>query len=425
MTDAAIERDHAILSASGAPGWMRCYGKLAMEKGFPESSSKYADEGTAAHDVASMCLEQGQDAAAFVGRMIQVKDRDSWEVTEEMAEAVQVYVDLVRGLGGELMVEQKVDYTRYVLDEGHDPSMSAYGTSDALVVVGTELIVVDYKHGRGVKVDAEENEQLMLYALGCYDVASLAYEIETVRLMIVQPRASNISEWTLSVDELMQFGMKAKIAARHAAHQYEGNAEPKLTPGEKQCRFCKAKAVCPALQAEVQETVSFGAASSDDFEIIDPATFSSEAGREVEDERTRLLSQAMAKVDLIEGWCKAVRAEVERRLLEGKEVEGFKLVQGRKGARTWANPEEAELALKAMRLKQDVMYDLKLISPTTAEKLAKAGTIGTRQWPKVQALITQAEGGPSVAPVSDKRPAILVAVTPDDFSVVDDLGDLA
>lgn len=420
MTDAAIERDHAILSASGAPGWMRCYGKLAMEKGFPESSSKYADEGTAAHEVASMCLEQGQDAAAFVGRMIQVKDRDSWEVTEEMAEAVQVYVDLVRGLGGELMVEQKVDYTRYILDEGHDPSMSAYGTSDALVVVGNELIVVDYKHGRGVKVDAEENEQLMLYALGCYDVASLAYEIETVRLMIVQPRANNISEWTLSVDDLMQFGMKAKIAARHAAHQYEGNAEPKLTPGEKQCRFCKAKAVCPALGAAITETVDSNAAGPEEFANLEVDTVDI-----IADHHELDLAEAMAKVDLIEGWCKAVRAEVERRLLEGKEVEGFKLVQGRKGARAWANPEEAELALKAMRLKQDVMYDLKLISPTTAEKLAKAGTIGTRQWPKVQALITQAEGGPSVAPASDPRAAIKVAVTPDDFSVVDELGDLA
>lgn len=424
MTDApteAIERDHAILSASGAPGWMRCYGKLAMEKGYPESSSKYADEGTAAHDVASMCLEQGQDASAFVGRMIQVKGRDSWEVTDEMAEAVQVYVDTVRGLGGELMVEQKVDYTRYLFDPGHDPSVTAYGTSDALVVVGSELIVVDYKHGRGVKVDAEENEQLMLYALGCYDVASLAYDIETVRLMIIQPRANNISEWTLSVDDLLQFGMRAKVAARHAAHQYEGNAEPKLTPGEKQCRFCKAKATCPALAADVLDTVR-GPSPAEDFGDLSVAD--TEELAMLGDDN---IEERMAKVDLIEGWCKAVRGEVERRLLEGKQLRLFKLVQGRRGARAWANPEEAEAALKAMRLKADVMYDFKLISPTSAEKLAKAGTIGKRQWPKVEALITQADGGPSVAPVSDKRPAMLVAVTPDDFldvpldAAVDDL----
>jgi len=145
------------------------------------------------------------------------------------------------------------------------------------------------------------------------------------------------------------------------------------------------------------------------------------------DETAFDLAWAMSKVDLIEGWCKAVRGEVERRLLEGKEVEGYKLVQGRRGPRAWANPEEAEAVLKAMRLKQEVMYDFKLISPTTADKLAKAGTIGKRQWPKVEALITQADGGPSVAPVSDKRPAMLVAVTPDDFldvpldAAVDDL----
>lgn len=413
---AATDRDHAILSASGAPGWMRCHGKLAMEKGYPESSSKYADEGTAAHEVASMCLEQGQDAAAFVGRLLQIKGGDTWEVTDEMAEPVQVYLDTVRGLGGELMIEQKVDYTRYLFDT--DTGITAYGTSDALVVVGTELIVIDYKHGRGVKVDAEENEQLQLYALGCYDVASLAYDIQTVRLMIIQPRANNISEWTLSVGELLQFGLRAKIAARHAAHQYEGNAEPKLTPGEKQCRWCKAKATCPALADEVKDIVS-GASIPEDFADISP--IQSEELRTLTDE-DRYLAAAMAKVDLIEGWCKAVRGEVERRLLEGKEVEGYKLVQGRRGARAWSNPEEAEAILKGMRLKQEVMYDFKLISPTTADKLAKAGTIGKRQWPKVEALITQADGGPSVAPVSDKRPAMLVAVTPDDFlEVVDDL----
>lgn len=414
---AATDRDHAILSASGAPGWMRCYGKLAMEKGYPESSSKYADEGTAAHEVASMCLEQGQDAAAFCGRLIQIKGGDTWEVTDEMAEPVQVYLDTVRGLGGELMIEQKVDYTRFLFDEGHDPAITAYGTSDALVVVGTELIVVDYKHGRGVKVDAEENEQLQLYALGCYDVASLAYDIQTVRLMIIQPRANNISEWTLSVDELLQFGLRAKIAARHAAHQYEGNAEPKLTPGEKQCRWCKAKATCPALGAEVTTIVDSRAAGPEEFSnlVVDNAAV-------IEGHHELDLAEAMAKVDLIESWCKAVRGEVERRLLEGKEVEGYKLVQGRRGARAWANPEEAEATLKGMRLKQEVMYDFKLISPTTADKLAKAGTIGKRQWPKVEALITQADGGPSVAPASDKRPAMLVAVTPDDFlEVVDDL----
>ena len=419
---------HATLSASGASGWMNCYGKPFMEKGLPESSSKYADEGTAAHEVAAMCLEQNQDAAAFAGRMIQVTRGEgaqatsrSFEVNEEMVEAVQRYVDIVRGLGGDLMVEQKVDFGNWIGVENQ------FGTSDSLVVLDKELIVVDLKYGKGVRVEAEDNPQLQLYALGCYDIAELAgYEIETVRLMIVQPRLPSVSEWVCSIDDLKAFALEAKIAARHAIHQWEGKAEPKLTPGEKQCRWCKAKATCPAAASLVLNTVSFGAASVDDFADLDEAVIGKDSPVYATISEANL-GEAMAKVDLIEKWCSAVRAEVERRLVEGKPVDGFKLVAGKKGARAWADKEAAETALKAMRLKQDEMYDYSLISPTTAEKLAKSGKLGDRQWKKLcDDHITQTQGKPSVAPVSDKRPAITVAVTADDFATLpDEGGDLA
>lgn len=418
---------HATLSASGASGWMNCYGKPFMEKGLPESSSKYADEGTAAHEVAAMCLEQNQDAAAFAGRMIQVTRGEgaqatsrSFEVNEEMVEAVQRYIDIVRGLGGDLMVEQKVDFGNWIGVEDQ------FGTSDSLVVLDKELIVVDLKYGKGVRVEAEENPQLQLYALGCYDIAELAgYEIETVRLMIVQPRLPSVSEWVCSIDDLKAFALEAKIAARHAIHQWEGKAEPKLTPGEKQCRWCKAKATCPAAASLVRSMVGAGstpASAPDDFADLTVDTKEVIAGHSEED-----LGAAMAHVDFIEKWCSAVRAEVERRLVEGKPVDGFKLVAGKKGARAWADKEAAETALKAMRLKQDEMYDYSLISPTTAEKLAKAGKLGDRQWKKLcDDHITQTQGKPSVAPVSDKRPAITVAVTADDFATLpDEGGDLA
>lgn len=414
---------HATLSASGAAGWMNCYGKPFMEKGLPESSSKYADEGTAAHEVAAMCLEQGQDAAAFAGRMIQVTRGEgaqatsrSFEVNEEMVEAVQRYVDIVRGLGGDLMVEQKVDFGNWL------DVPDQFGTSDSLVVLDKELIVVDLKYGKGVRVEAEENPQLQLYALGCYDIADLAgYEIETVRLMIVQPRLPSVSEWVCTVDELKSFALEAKIAARHAIHQWEGKAEPKLTPGEKQCRWCKAKATCPAAATDVRDTVR-GPALAVDFEDLEVASREDLAVLSEDD-----LDEKMAKVEQIETWCKSVRAEVEARLVSGKPMRLFKLVAGKKGARGWVDKEAAEAALKSMRLKQDQMYDFSLISPTTAEKLAKAGALGDRQWKKLcDDYITQAQGKPSVAPVSDKRPAITVAVSADDFEPLpDEGGDLA
>jgi hypothetical protein len=120
----------------------------------------------------------------------------------------------------------------------------------------------------------------------------------------------------------------------------------------------------------------------------------------------------------MEMFCKAVRAETERRLFAGTEVPGFKLVEGKRGNRAWVNAEEAELQLKGMRLKTEQMYDLKLISPTTAEKLAKAGVIGPRQWKKLQEQYAQSQGKPSVAPANDKRPALTVAATTDDFDVL-------
>lgn len=399
---------------------MRCPGKLFMEKGLPNTSSVFADEGTAAHEVAALCLTQDQDASAFAGRIITVEDTGRrFEVDGDMVEHVQTYVDYVRSLGGDRFIEQRVDFGEEIGVPGQ------FGTADCIVALADqrEIAVVDLKYGRGVEVSAEGNEQLQLYALGGLGIVDLVYDIDdtwTVRLVIVQPRIGSISEWTLTVGELRQFGLKARIAARHAEHQFDGGAPPKLEPGEKQCRWCLAKATCPALAAEVREAVS-GPATADDFEDLDVA----------DREELAMLNEVslgvlMSKVDLIEDWCKAVRAETERRLIAGEPVDGFKLVQGRRGPRQWVDAEAAEEALKAMRLKADEMYSRTLISPTSAEKLYKAGTIGKRQWPKLEGLITQTEGKPSVAPASDTRPAITVAATPDDFEDVSDGGfDLA
>jgi phosphopantothenoylcysteine synthetase/decarboxylase len=122
---------------------------------------------------------------------------------------------------------------------------------------------------------------------------------------------------------------------------------------------------------------------------------------------TAPLAAAMSRVDLVEQWCKAIRAEVERRLLNAEPVPGFKLVEGRKGNRAWADEKVAEAAMKSLRLTRDQMYDLKLISPTTAEKLLKK--TAPAKWDKVNDLILRADGKPSVAPATDKRPEMVVS----------------
>jgi len=134
------------------------------------------------------------------------------------------------------------------------------------------------------------------------------------------------------------------------------------------------------------------------------------------------LSAAMGQAEQIEGWLKAVRAEVERRLLAGKSVPGYKLVKGKQGNRAWRDAEAAEALLKSFRLKIDEMYDMKVISPTTAEKVLAESP---KRWAKAQVLITRADGKPSVAPLSDKRPALEVKPVAEEFedlSIADELG---
>ena len=396
---------HARLSPSSAERWMTCPGSVKLAEGIEDGGSKYAAEGTAAHELAERILK-----GAVPQSLIGLKAENGYEFTQDMLDDVLHYTDVIQALAAHgdatlLFVEAKLPIQPWT-GEFDKEGKPAKGTTDAVLVVGDELIVADLKFGMGVPVVAERNPQLMLYALAAFDVFDLTHgPINRVRLIVSQPRLRSLSEWTLSVEELLAFGEEVKAAAKAC-----DEPDAPLNPSEKACKFCRAKATCPALQAQVNDTV-FGTADISDFddpEPIHPKTLGEDG-----------LSAAMSRVKLIEDWCKAVRAETERRLLAGTPVPGYKLVQGKMGNRKWADPQEAEAALKAMRLKTEEMYDLSLISPTTAEKLVSNKTIGPRQWKKLQPLITRSEGQPSVAPESDKRPALVVAADASDFDVVE------
>jgi uncharacterized protein CbrC (UPF0167 family) len=389
---------------------MACPGSLKMEEPFPDTSSVYADEGTAAHQLMEWCLTSGQDASAYAGRLIEIEESGrKFEVDEDMVLGVQGYCDYVRGLGGDMLVEQVVDLSPTLAQP------DAYGTADTIVIVDDTLHIIDLKYGRNY-VAAEDNKQLMLYGLGALDLASLAYDIKRVVLTIYQPKVSmEPSTFDMPVEDLLEFAGEARIGAAHAVYQLNGGRKPELNPGASQCQWCKAKAVCPALAAETTAVVTT-AASVDDFADLTTETLPAALAEVPSD----VLAEALTKVDLMEMFCLAVRAETERRLLAGVEVPGFKLVEGKRGHRKWVNPEEAELQLRSMRLKVEEMFELKLISPTTAEKLAKAGTIGPRQWKKLQEQYAQSQGKPSVALASDKRPALSLGATMSDFALIEE-----
>jgi hypothetical protein len=378
---------HAQLSPSSAVRWMSCPGSVRMCEGIPDTSSDASLEGTMMHTVSAHCLTRGTDAAGYVG----VTDPETGLILQvEQAQAIQTYVDTVRDIvvttGGALLVEQRLSIWHMTGEE------DAHGTADAIIMTMDELIVIDAKFGRGVAVDAEENPQLMMYAAAAYVEHELAYDFKCVRMMIVQPRLNASPEWTIDVAELNEFIEEVQISA-----ELTRQPDAPLVPSAKGCQWCRAKATCPAITNRIM----------DDFDNVVPETA---------DERD--LARIMANADMIEKWVKAVRAEVERRLLAGEPVPGYKLVQGKKGNRQWADPDAAEETLKSMRIKHDQMYDYKLASPTSIEKLAKAGDVGPRQWTKIQDLITQSEGQPSVAPESDKRPALVTSATASDFDDV-------
>lgn len=445
---------HAFLSPSGAAAWMRCNAKPYRERDFPESTNDSADEGTAAHFLLEQCLDKGVAAAHFHGTRIKVENGvtefhmgGKWSVGPDMTREVQKVLDLARSDadGATIYPEQVLPISQFTGEAG------ATGTCDMVIVKGNTLWARDLKFGRGVQVFAEGNEQLLLYGGAALDEFDVMGEIENLVLCIDQPRLNHFDKWEMTVAEAREMLEKIRLTA---VYILEAPEELHAVPGEKQCRFCKASATCkertehtmelivgefvdlekgfvkvempqaekllaqsfgvkPAAMTYHEQTESGqdGLPSDAHFTVKKPSIRPSlesatEAVATADDER---LATLMDAADMIEGFAKAVRAEVERRLLAGSFTDArYKLVEGRQGARSWIDEEQAEAALKAMRLKSDEMYDRKVISPTSAEKLL--GEANKRKWAKLQPLITRSDGKPSVAPASDKRPALSMSI---------------
>lgn len=363
---------HAKLSASGSHRWLACPGSVEAESKVPQGkSSPAAQEGTCAHELADLVLSEGGNCFDWEGK--QLIENNAYTVEREMCEYVQQYVDYVKSFSGVHHYEQRVDFSDWV-SEG-------FGTSDAIIIDGDTIRVIDLKYGKGIRVDSENNPQGLLYALGAYSEHSLVSKFKRAIICIHQPRLDHVSEWEISIPDLLKWGAWVSERAELALQK---NAE--RVPGDEQCQWCAVKAVCPELKRYTERIIM------SDFEELDVPNVDT-----LTDEQIRA---ALDSKKLIVGWLSAIEEYVSERV-KTTGFEGYKLVAGR-SLRRWSD--EAIAADALSELVGDDAYEKKLLSPAKAEKL-----LGKEKAKKIADLVIKPEGAPTLAPESDKRPSILIS----------------
>lgn len=374
--------EHALLSASASHRWLICTRAPRLEEVLPESQSQYADEGRLAHAIAELRLRKHYSDPmghkTFNEKLEELK-RDS-SFTSEMMGHVDTYFDYVANLTygfpsqPYVAIEKRLDYSMYA-PEG-------FGTGDCIIIGSDTLYVIDFKYGKGIPVSAENNPQMRLYALGAYAESSFLFNIEKVTMVIVQPRLDNISESTISIDELLAWGENIKPIAQRA---YNGEGE--FVSGE-HCRFCRAKALC---RARVEFNTSI---------VPKPLNLLSdeEAG------------QILAKAQDLKAWVADLEKYVFGAILGGKDIPGWKVVEGR-SIRQFVNVDEAFNKLKQHGIDEAMLYERKPITLTNVEKL-----LGKSRFDEMlRGHVTKSEGKPTLVPESDKRESLKRRSAADDF----------
>ena len=373
---------HALLGASSSHRWLNCTPSAVLEREFEDRESEAAAEGTAAH---ALCEHKLRKALKMRSRKPTSQyDSDEMDmytdgyvefVLEKIAEAKQHSKDPV------VLIEQKLDFSCFVPD--------GFGTGDCLIVADNLIHIIDFKYGQGVLVDAENNPQMMLYALGAIKMYDHLYEIKDVSMSIYQPRRENISTWTITYDELMAWAENFLIP--RAALAYKGEGE--YIPGS-HCTFCKAAVKCRA-RADAKLKLA-------EYEFKLPPLLTD---TEIED--------ILLRLDDLTKWANEIQAYAQAVAINhGKKWNGFKLVESRSN-RKYTDEEAVAQAAAAAGYKD--IYKKSLISVTEMEKL-----MGKTTFKEVLgSYVHKPQGKPTLVPASDKRPEIITTDAKNDFNEIE------
>lgn len=369
---------HALLSASSAHRWLHCTGSPLLEKEFPDTTSVYAQEGTLAHELCELKLKKYTTVmpkGAYTRAHNKIMKSELWQ--NEMEGTSETYLEYVKSImlaceiAPAVLIEKRVDFSRYV-PEG-------FGTADCLILAGETLHVIDYKHGKGVVVDADHNPQMMLYALGAMDELSLLYRFKSVHMVIVQPRVNNISEFTMPADELVEWGESVVKPRAEAAISGNGAFEA----GD-WCRFCRAKQQCKT-RYESNDSLYPDLSAQHDPRLI----------------TLEELGEYLKRGKNMAAWLEDMREYALSESLAGADVPGWKAVEGR-GSRVFTDTDEAVDTLVKNGIDESVLYERRVLTLAQMEKAVGKKAFGEL----VGDLVVKNPGKPTLVENSDKRPRI-------------------
>ena len=377
---------HALLSASSAHQWMHCTPSARLGENVPDKASEYAEEGRLAHSIAELKLRKKFEVMTqrtYTMRLNKLKKDPRY--SPELDTITDAYLEYVTELAmgypsrPAVVVEQQVEFSRWV-PEG-------FGTSDCIILGARRMDVVDFKAGRGVAVDAERNPQMMLYALGALEAYSMLYDIQDVCLHIVQPRVSSTpSTWEITAENLLKWADAEVKPLADLAWKGEGET----TPGD-WCRFCRVKAQCRARADQYAMLEDFAA-------IPGPLLSDAEIGER--------LTQAKGLTQ----WAKDLEAYALAACLEGRELPGWKVVEGRR-TRAFDDPDAAFGDIVAAGVDEAMLYERRPLTLSQIEKI-----VGKTRFAEIAgAHVVKSPGKPTLAPASDKREPYAVTTAAQDF----------